>query len=118
MEWFINMGLTFAPICASWLVFCGLVYTTCHSFIYKKRLKPLFIKCMIGVSVVMFLFFATQPAITYKHTTDYNKQQDVYNIERQQESVSSVADIVDKTLKPKTTDESRKQSFEEAVKYN
>ena len=111
------MGLTFAPACIFWLLFCLAIYTLLGDKINKNKLRGKFVGGILLGVASLFMFYATQPSITYKHATGYDKSQDVNNIHMQGYTTSSMYSITDKTLKPKTTDESRKQSFNESISY-
>ena len=115
MEWFINMGLSFAPSCAMFLILCLCVYIPLQGYITDKGLRKIFVGGVLGGVVGIFLLFSTQPSITYKHTTDYDKGQDVKTIQMKQGM--PVGPIIDKTIKPKYNDKSREEQFNNSIKY-
>lgn len=111
MDYLFNVMLGAAgPLIILTLVWIGVTLQCKQKEVVKYKNKV-----WLGLVVLVVAFNALQPSITYKNTTDYNKQQDIYNINRQQPEVTEK--IVDKTLKPKQDDQDRKESFENLTKY-
>lgn len=118
MEYLINVGLTFAPklvlgVCV-WLI-ASLVMKQFAQFknqpVYKNNSKYL------GVFlVVMFLYSAFSPSITYKHQT-FNAVQEDYNIKQLNQQKHERTDLViqDRTKEDHSVTD---QEWEDRSSYN
>jgi hypothetical protein len=109
MEYITNVLLSFVNYLPLMLVFLGCSW-------YFKSVRKILLKITGFVFVGVLLLVGATSSNTYKHTTNYDKQQDIYNV--QMKTDTPIGDIVDKTLPPKKTDDQRKKDFEDKSHYS
>lgn len=108
MDYFINVlisAVNFFPVVVLLLV-CAW---------YFNKYRKFLLRLTLSFSLCVVLFSALTSSNTYKHTTDYDKQNDLYNIQVKQQITN--AEIVDKTLKPKLSEKEREEKFNELLEY-
>ena len=79
----------------------------------KKRLKFIFIVIITGVTVGQLF----QPAITYKHTTGYDRELDIRNIQRNNERIVREPNVLMKDLMSDEEINERNKRLREAQNY-
>ena len=108
MEYIINILLEFIPI----LIVLTVGYIA--ALFIKPLNNKLVTKVYLLVSTLILVLVMLGTDNTYKHTTGYDKSLDVKSLEMRQ----TMKDVIIKDITPTTTsDEERKESFDEMVKY-